>query len=145
MVRSQQKQSIVSLLDPMNGSSRELLRTDVGTNHNISPDGRHVAYLLSGGHIRIVSSTGTLEQELTVPTVSNLETLEWATDGTGFFVGDGAWAEGARLLFVARSGAAHVLWRQPFGPFWAVPSPDGKYLAMPIYTSDTNVWMLEGF
>lgn len=146
IVRSEGKQEIVALLNPLDGSSRQLFRTTGATNHAISSDGQHIAYLLPGGRIRIVSAIGgALEQELTVPTALILEALDWAADGTGLFVGDGAWAQGARLLFVGRNGATDVLWRQPFGPFAVVPSPDGKYLAMPIYASDSNVWMLEGF
>jgi hypothetical protein len=31
------------------------------------------------------------------------------------------------------------------GQVWAVPSPDGRHLAISADTSNSNAWMLEGF
>jgi hypothetical protein len=28
---------------------------------------------------------------------------------------------------------------------WAVPSPDGKHVAMPHFLENANVWMMENF
>jgi len=28
---------------------------------------------------------------------------------------------------------------------WAIPSPDGRYLALHLASGDSNVWMIENF
>ena len=67
-----------------------------------------------------------------------------APDGKGFFtvidVHRGAATD------VDLSGKAAVLWRQPGkAVIWGVPSPDGRHLAMVLYTIDANVYMVEDF
>jgi len=46
-----------------------------------------------------------------------------------------------------REGKAHVIWEgQKYGPFqWAIPSPDGRYVALNLYVGETNAWMIENF
>ena len=52
----------------------------------------------------------------------------------------------ARQLYVDLSGKAALLWRQPGRSIiWGVPSPDGRNLAMLMYTTDANVYMLDAF
>jgi hypothetical protein len=44
------------------------------------------------------------------------------------------------------AGHVQVLWTQQGAlGLWAIPSPDGQYLAMPGAAEDRNVWMLENF
>jgi hypothetical protein len=51
------------------------------------------------------------------------------------------------LLFVDREGKARVIWEgQKYVPLlFAIPSPDGRYLALNMYVGETNVWMIENF
>jgi hypothetical protein len=44
-------------------------------------------------------------------------------------------------------GIARPLWQNKggVGDTWAVPSPDGRYLAIGSTVLTSNVWMLEGF
>jgi hypothetical protein len=51
------------------------------------------------------------------------------------------------LLFVDCEGKARVIWEgQKYGSLqWAIPSPDGRYLALNIYVGERNVWMIENF
>jgi hypothetical protein len=44
-------------------------------------------------------------------------------------------------------GIARPLWQHKgwAGETWAVPSPDGRYLAIGSGVLTNNVWMLEGF
>ena len=50
------------------------------------------------------------------------------------------------LLYVDLMGNAHALWQvKNFQATWAIPSHNGKYLAISAPTVDSNVWMVENF
>jgi eukaryotic-like serine/threonine-protein kinase len=76
---------------------------------------------------------------------SNLQSLDWAADGKGFFVGNSL-PEGYALLHVDLKGDAQVLLQQPGGvETFARPSRDGRHLAIEAGTADGNVWTMENF
>jgi hypothetical protein len=80
------------------------------------------------------------------PGFDELQSVAWAADGRGFFVT--SWLpDSFDLLYVTPTGQVKPLLRNGHRQ-WMVnplPSPDGKYLAYQGQTSDSNVWMLEGF
>jgi len=50
------------------------------------------------------------------------------------------------LLYVDLGGNATPLWRvKNFQATWAIPSRNGKYVAIPAPTTECNVWMIENF
>jgi len=51
------------------------------------------------------------------------------------------------LLFVDLNGNAHALLEgERYAPLvYAIPSPDGRYLALRKAAGDINVWMIENF
>jgi hypothetical protein len=112
----------------------------------VSPASPHIAFVLPGAprsRIRVVNLHGATESEITVSGAKDLGSLDWSADGTGFFSVDMQQTT-ARLLHVERSGASQVLWALPFRwNFWAVPSPDGRYLATWKMDENANVWMVE--
>jgi serine/threonine protein kinase/Tol biopolymer transport system component len=146
------KTSIFSLLDPITGRGSKVLETTVEAGSPaISPDGQHIAFVLSGAprnRIRIVNLHGATEEEITVSGAEHLFSLEWSADGAAFFSGD-IQQETTRLLHIKRNGASHVLWIQPttiftmWGTPWGIPSPNGRYLATFKVTESANVWMVE--
>ena len=74
-----------------------------------------------------------------------MSSLDYAPDGKGFYTGEFLPTE-ARQLYVDRSGKVSLLWRQPGrSTIWGVPSPDGRNLAMLMYTTDANVYMIDSF
>ena len=75
---------------------------------------------------------------------TSLSTLNWAMDGKGLFAS--ALAPSVALLYVDPRGNAHVLW-QPSGriPTEAIPSPDGRHLAILVLSHNDNIWMIEDF
>jgi Tol biopolymer transport system component len=78
---------------------------------------------------------------------AELDAATWAKDEKGLFVS--AYAAGSKaLLYVDLEGDARVLWQQPMrGPdyVWAIPSPDGRYLAFAAETTAGNAWLIENF
>ena len=84
-------------------------------------------------------------REIPVRGATKLATLDYAPDGKGFYAGEVSPTE-ARQLYVDLSGTTTLLWRQPGSSMiWSVPSPDGRNLAMLMYTTEANVYMVDGF
>ena len=144
---------VFTSFDPLRGRGRELMRVDVdrvdidrGGNYTwaLSPDGNRIALLKRAtAQIRVLSLTTRKEVRFTVKDRSNLFTLDWTANGKGLFTS--TFRPGI-LLHLDLEGHADVLW-EPKGPYtaWALPSPDGRYVALPFIGLESNVWMLEDY
>ena len=145
------RQLIISALDPMKGRGPELTRFALDPNQDrwnldLSPDGTRIAATRTpAGPIYILSLRGDAMRQIQVKGWRNLLSLNWATDGKGLFVADGVQG-GAVLLHVDLQGNARVLWKNHGGNWTpALPSPDGRHLAIQGWTVDGNMWMMENF
>jgi serine/threonine protein kinase/Tol biopolymer transport system component len=160
------KQIIFTAFDPLKGRGREITRVDVeptgrGYVWDLSPDGTRVALLQffgeqsgqspAGKQIRVIPLNSQPSQEIVVKGWDNLQSVDWAADGKALFV-SGATREGSALLHVDLHGNARVLWERKGGvePWfalapWAVPSPDGRHLAIYDWQQSANMWMMENF
>jgi Tol biopolymer transport system component/DNA-binding winged helix-turn-helix (wHTH) protein len=148
-----QKKLMIAALDPLKGRGRVLRTIDNDPLHSydhltVSPDGSTLAISRDGEaeiHIRLLSTSGGPDREITVKGWPNLTGLDWSADGKGLYCGSLS-AQGGTLLYVDLKGNARVLWQNKgSGAIWADPSPDGRYLAILGYVTNANVWMIEGF
>jgi serine/threonine protein kinase len=158
------KQLIFTAFDPIKGRDRELTRfttnptPDAEYAWDLSPDGTHIAILKrSEATIHVLSISPQPTQEIVVKGWSGLQTLDWAADGTGLFVAI-AREGGSALLRLDLNGSGRLLWASkgtvepgisaflggPTVP-WAVPSPDGRHLAICEWNLSANIWMMENF
>ena len=158
------KQLIFTAFDAVLGRGREIYRFDTDLTADaeyawdISPDGARVAILKrSEGKIYVLSLSGRAPQEVVVKGWSSLQSVDWAADGGGLFVSS-IREGGATLLRLDLRGNAHMLWKSKgtilslITPFsgepavpWAVPSPDGRHLAICEWSLSSNIWMMENF
>jgi eukaryotic-like serine/threonine-protein kinase len=156
----------VTGLDPLKGPLHELVKFEVTPdtyyNWDLSPDGTRIAFLkshwqcnppadcrstsvASDGQIRVLSLTGQAPQEITVKGINNSNFLDWAADGKALFVSRPT-LRGAELLNVDRKGNTHIVWEQEGSlGISALPSPDGRHLAMRGWSLNSNFWMMENF
>ena len=144
----QGNEDVYFTLDPLKGKGRELFRAPRSSGEaDVSFDGQHFAYVHGpkDNQIRFLDAAGKPEGDVTVDGWEGFNSLDWAADAKGLYVGSWTPKTGATLLYIELDGKAHPLWHQ-HGNFrtWAVPSPDGRYLAILSGTTDNNVWMLEG-
>ncbi len=150
---------IFTAFDPQTGQNHELARMHadlagfaVDSNSrdqfawSLSPEGRRIAFLdKSGGPIRIMSLDGKPEQEVKVAGWHMLDSVNWTTNGKGLYV-SGHTLRGSVLLYTDLRGNPQVLWIQEGGyETYAIPSPDGRHLAIKSWTLDSNIWMMENF
>jgi hypothetical protein len=160
------KQITFTAFDPLQGRGREITRVDVDPTGrafiwDLSPDGARIALLqfpgMQPGHspagkqIRIIPVNGEPVRELVVKGWDDLQSVDWTADGRALFI-SGTTPTGSVLLRVDMQGNAKILWERKGGsePWfvwapWAVPSPDGRHLAICDRKLSANMWMMENF
>jgi len=143
--------------DPMKGATREIAVPRISGeerfpyNWSLSPDGKILARALKLGaerdpSVRFFSLDKGTEQIITLPAWAGVTSIDWAADGkslwAGAYTNTNKWA----LLKVELNGRVREMLQddnQVVG--WAVPSPDGKHLAIWKGSGSANVWMVENF
>jgi hypothetical protein len=112
----------------------------------LSPDGSQRAIVANNSHgvIQLRSTATGEKRDLVVKGWDELKNIDWSADGKSLLV---AWVNrdlDHALLKVALDGRVSVLLRSK-NDVWAVPSPDGRLLAIGEYTITKNVWEIENF
>ncbi|HEY2351265.1 MAG TPA: protein kinase [Candidatus Acidoferrum sp.] len=150
--KAEPKQFVFAIFDPITGAQRELLtlqESGPGWNWGLSPDGTTIAahvFSATDNRIRLFSLSGQPVREITVKNWNSFTSLDWAADGKGFFVSSNPTGRVSTLLYVDLMGNAHDLWQvKNYQAAWAIPSHDGKYVAIPAPTAGSNIWMVENF
>ena len=143
---------VVSRFDPVTGNTTEINRFGLspsGWSWSLSPDGKSFAAFKSGvedNHIQLRSLRDGSSHDIAVKDWTRFTSVDWAADSEGWFLTSNPTGRSSALLYVDLAGNAHKLWEvRSVIPNWAIPSRDGKYLAMPAPTIQSNVWMLEHF
>jgi Tol biopolymer transport system component len=148
-----EKQITLTAFDPLKGRGK-VLRTmqkepRVYFALALSPDGSTVAIAKEHEpdiHIRLLSLSGASDREIALKGWPNIAGLDWSSDGKELYCG--SMDNQGELLYVDLKGNAKLLWQHKIltGPwFGGIPSPDGRYLAIPGRIANSNVWMLENF
>lgn len=140
--------------DPVKGKERELWIPESGADNfdwSLAPNGQYIAWAKNRGSqkdfgIRVLSLLDGSKRDIPVPGWVEIFGLDWSADSQGF------WAtayntKGVRaLLHVALEGRiTSMLVTQGADLAWAIPSPDGRRLAIVKDTNSSNVSLLEKF
>jgi serine/threonine protein kinase len=144
------KHLIFTSVDSLNRRGPELCRFDSDPAHilefhwALSPDGARLAVLTSAaGKIHIFSLTGQPLFEIALEGWPGLGYMSWTSDGKALIVGS-LKNHDAVLLNVDLDGKVNLLWEQ-HGAFGVsgVPSPDGRQIAIWLWTTNNNIWMAD--
>jgi eukaryotic-like serine/threonine-protein kinase len=146
------RQLVITVLDPAKGRGAELTRFSLDPNENgwwveLSPDGNSLAVIRGPtSPVEILSLHGQAAQQIKVKGWSNFQNPRWAADGKSLFLVSGV-RDRKTVLLVDLQGNARVLWQGSggSGETLAVPSPDGRELAIQNSTTEGNMWMMENF
>jgi Tol biopolymer transport system component len=145
LLERHQAELVVSALDPVLGKGPELLRIPFSNAEDLSPDASRFAVVIEDGgprnRIRVVSLRGAPSVDIVVEKAVSLSNLDWSADGTALFALNVAGGE-RELLHIKMDGSSRVVDRNSR---WAVPSPDGRRLALAGVTRQSNVWLVRGF
>lgn len=160
------KHYIFTAFDPLLGRKGEITRFDYSANQgaydwDLSPDGTRIAVLkTSENRIRVLPVNLEAPKEIALKNGIALQTLNWTADGQGFFASS-ATPQGSALLHIDMVGNSQIIWQWkgsvapwggdvdlgmggPFSP-WAIPSTDGRHLAIYSSTLSANIWLMENF
>ncbi len=145
----QQGRLVFTSVDPVKGRGHELASMDIEpsqmTAWDLSPDGSRVV-MTREGRIQLLSLKNGTTTDLAVKGGNGFAFVDWSLDGNALFVSN--WTpQDVSLLRVDLDGNARVLWHQRlnFLGTKGVPSPDGRHLAVAVFTTDSNAWMIENF
>jgi len=139
-----------SRFDPLLGDPHPLRSVKGGgfDNWSLSPDGAWLALVdaNTGGHIRLLPVAGGAEHPLDVKNWSSFVSVDWAADSKALFVSSNPSGRESTLLYVSLQGVVRPLWKvKTYGPSWAIPSRDGRHLAIAAPSVEVNAWMVEHF
>jgi Tol biopolymer transport system component/DNA-binding winged helix-turn-helix (wHTH) protein len=144
------KSLIFTAFDALKGRGQELTRfeTDPAATYSwgLSLDGTRIAILKDGDRrIHTLSLNGQPPRQTEVNGWDHLRGVYWAADGKGFFT-CALGPAGSVLLHTDMQGKAKPLWQQEGNTStYALPSPDGRHLAIVGTSRTNNVWMIENF
>ncbi len=143
---------VITRLDPLTGRGPELARLAVDSNAlpwsgQLSPDGTRIA--LAGNpkdSIHILSLQRRSTQEVKVKGWSHWYKPAWAADGRGLYVSASSQSRKV-ILYVDLQGNERVVWEGANATqgTLALPSPDGRHLAIQTMMDNNNMWMMENF
>jgi Tol biopolymer transport system component len=141
--------------DAVTGEKRPLTRIEGSDwylqNWTLSPDGFTLA--MSKKHrvpgpaaIRLFSLADGRERTLTLKNWSGIASIDWAADGRSIWVSASSPTGMQTLLNVDLHGQAKAVLQEPEKELgWAIPSADGRHLAIWEASGSSNAWLLEGF
>jgi len=148
------------ILDPAETKRKEILagriKNENGLNFwNLSPDGTSMVTQKSQNPydapaLRIFNLSTGAARDLPVPEAGLIFGMNWAADSKsvwlGAFMGRGAWGTRSGILNVDLTGKTRVLLKGSNPELlYAVPSPDGRRLALGARSRTSNIWLLENF
>jgi DNA-binding winged helix-turn-helix (wHTH) protein/Tol biopolymer transport system component len=133
--------------DVRSGKTTDLNQLEPFNNWDLSPDGTERAiavFDLDQGRIQLRSTSTGEMREILVKGWSGFIGIDWSPDGKSLFVVSLNYAGEATLLNIRLDGSASLLMSgdNPRLGF-AIPSLDGRYLAIREQSGTSNVWMIE--
>jgi Tol biopolymer transport system component len=147
--------------DPARGKLRELLAAKrpsddgPGSAWSLSPDGKYLASPKSADPnqetvVRIMEIAKGTQLDISVPGLPLMMGLDWAPDSRSLWLGGymGRSSAGTRsgLVKVDLAGRVRTVIESSSMAIWyAIPSPDGRRLAVMAHTDNSNVSLLENF
>ena len=154
--------STICLYSVAKGETSETFRFDVRSgkiaappqiesafNWSLSPDGSERAIILYGpsqDKIQLRSTSTGQTRDLVVKGWNGLIGVYWSTDGKRLLVSWHNFERDSALLNVSLDGRATVLLKSTNPEIWhAVPSPNGRMLAVAEAGGPKNVWQIENF
>jgi eukaryotic-like serine/threonine-protein kinase len=124
-------------------------QTEPAFNWSLSPDGSERAIILYGSSqdkIQLRSTATGRTRDLIVKGWNGLIGVYWSADGQRLLVSWHNFEQDSALLNVSLDGKATVLLRSSNPEIWhAVPSPNGRMLAIAEAGGPKNVWQFENF
>ena len=135
--------------DVRNGKGTAQPQIDADGNWSLSPDGSQRALIADGpneGTIQLRSTSSGETRNLVVRGWSGLDNIDWSANGKSLLVVWRNHDKESTLLNITLDGKVSVVLRSSKWIGSAVPSPDGRRLAIFEAVNPTkNAWVIQGF
>ena len=135
--------------DVRNGQTTDPHQLEPPGNWSLSPDGSERAITVfdpDQGRIQLRSTSTGETRELVVSGWSGFDSIDWSADGKSLHVISRNRAGETTLLDVRLDGSASILLSGSNPRIGAaIPSPDGRFLAINEATGTSNVWLVDNF
>jgi Tol biopolymer transport system component len=140
--------------DPERGKAAEWgAASRVGDNFNwiLSPDGLHLAWAASKDSgsifgVRVLDLANGEVRDIPVPGWTDLFGVDWASDSKSLWLAARSSGGSSAILRVKLNGkVSDVLNARGEDFYWAIPSPDGRRLAIVQEMNNSNVSLLDNF
>jgi Tol biopolymer transport system component len=145
----QGKQMKTLRFDVRNGQTTDPHQLEPPGSWSLSPDGSERAITVfdpDQGRIQLRSTSTGETRELVVSGWSGFRNIDWSADGKSLRVLSLSRAGETTLLNVTLDGSASILLSGSNPRIGAaIPSPDGRFLAIWGTTGTSNVWLVENF
>jgi serine/threonine protein kinase/Tol biopolymer transport system component len=148
--RSVQPTLTFSTFDPMKGRGSDIAQINVDPDSDcfwdLSPDGSRVAVLEGlSGKVHIISLLGEPPRDVKTKGMETTQFIDWTADGKAVFVSRPT-RRGFELLRLDLRGNSQVIWEDRGGlGTSALPSPDGKHVAIRGWSVTSNFWTMTNF
>jgi Tol biopolymer transport system component/DNA-binding winged helix-turn-helix (wHTH) protein len=134
--------------DVKSGKRSDPPQIDPPIDWSLSPDGSQLAVIVrraNQGTIQLRSTSTGKTRDLVVKGWSGLMGGDWSGDGKSLFTTSHTHEGDSTLLNVTLDGRVSVLLHSRNEVFSAIPSPDGRSLAITEDSGAKNVWQIENF
>jgi Tol biopolymer transport system component len=152
LAQTKPDQFVVLRFDPERGSTQPFAKFEASPvwNWSLSPDGKlfaAVKYSTGQSMVQLLPISGGPHREIIVKQWTAISSIDWAADSRGLFISSNPTGHLPTLLYLDLGGNAHPLWsmKKLFWESWAIPSRDGKHLAISAPTVESNVWKVDNF
>jgi Tol biopolymer transport system component/DNA-binding winged helix-turn-helix (wHTH) protein len=140
--------------DPLQGNATQVyqVKDDLPQAYNwsLSPDGTTLAIAKGKAgdeepRIHLIALKSGADKWLQIQGRNGVGAIDWAADSKSLWASSaGEEEEDNVLLNIDLEGHARTVWRpRNESVYWAIPSHDGRYLALHVSSSSANVWMAE--
>jgi WD40 repeat protein len=134
--------------DVKSGKSTDPPQIDSPIDWSLSPDGSQLAVIVrhpNQGTIQLRDTSTSKTRDLVVEGWNGLMGADWSADGKSIFTTSHSHEGDSTLLNVTLDGRASVLLHSRNEVYSAIPSPDGRSLAITEDSGAKNVWQIENF
>jgi Tol biopolymer transport system component len=141
--------TVLITFDCQKGKGKEIARFDGWPSWALSPDGSQLAVVAdrNRGLIQLISTKTGAKRDLLLQEWPVIMSVHWTADNRGLLLTSFSSRGVSAVLHTNLQGATRVLLESTPNAqvYWAIPSPDGHYVALNIITGEENVWMVENF
>jgi len=136
--------------DPVEGRKAEIAKLPLKpflTHWDLSPTGDRLALSIfdyKAAEVQVIQLAGGAPQKMSALPWTELSSVKWAPDGKSLFLTSFS-SRGTSILHMGLDGHPKLLLKTTWDMFSAIPSPDGRYLALSPMIDSANAWTIASF